>query len=337
MIKYADVVSDLSWGDTGKGKVTSYLAKNNKYDYVCRWAGGNNAGHTVFIGDNKYKTHLVPSGVFHGIKSVIGPSCVVNYSSLMEEINYLSSHGFDTSLIKVSPRCHMVLDHHLSKDKKELSEKLGTTSKGIAPCYSDKMARVGVLAKNVLPSDLLLKEEVLSGKILCEGAQGFYLDIDWGNYPYVTSSITLPYGACSIGFSPKKIRNIWGIAKIYDTRSGVDPLFPDSLFEDEELLRLGDLGQEKGVTTGRRRHVNWLRLDYLLKAANVTGTTHLVINKCDILEQLGIFKLFLNENSKNPIRFTTMREMQDFIKEKITTYTNINKQNIFFSYSKEQI
>ena len=138
------------------------------------------------------------------------------------------------------------------KIKKKLFNKLGTTAKGIAPCYASKMARTGILAKDVLEEKYILNEEELSGNILCEGAQGFYLDIDWGNYPYVTSSITLPYGACSLGFSPHKIKDMWGIAKAYDTRSGNDPLFPDSLFDDEELNELGKLGQEFGVTTGRR-------------------------------------------------------------------------------------
>ncbi len=242
-IQYVDIVADLSWGDTGKGKITSYLAKDKSYDYVCRWAGGNNAGHTVFLKGKKFKTHLIPSGVFHGIKSIIGPQCVVHPESLQEELNYLKEKGFDTSLVKVSPRAHIVTDKHITTDKKKLAKKLGTTSKGIAPCYSDKMARTGQLAKDVLPEELIWDEQ-LSGRILCEGAQGYYLDIDHGNYPYVTSSITLPYGACSLGFPPQKIRRIWGIAKLYDTRSGVDPLFPDKLLKDKELAKLGDLGGE---------------------------------------------------------------------------------------------
>ena len=132
-IQYVDIVADLSWGDTGKGKITSHLAKDKSYDYVCRWAGGNNAGHTVFLKGKKYKTHLVPSGVFHGIKSIIGPQCVVHPESLQEELDYLKEHGFDTSLVKVSPRAHIVTDKHIKDDKKKLAKKLGTTSKGIAP------------------------------------------------------------------------------------------------------------------------------------------------------------------------------------------------------------
>ena len=111
----------MSWGDTGKGKIVSYLSRDKSYDFVCRWAGGNNAGHTVFLRGKKYKTHLVPSGVFHGIKSVIGPACVVHYDSLMEEFDYLEEQGFDTSLVKVSPKAHIVTDDHIREDRKEFS------------------------------------------------------------------------------------------------------------------------------------------------------------------------------------------------------------------------
>ena len=138
-IEYADVVADLSWGDTGKGKITSALVRKNKYDFVCRWAGGNNAGHTVFIKGKRYKTHLIPSGVFHGVRSIIGPACVVNVDALSNELDYLRENGFDTSLVKVSPRAHVVLDKHINKDKKSLAKKLGTTSRGIDPFYAEKM------------------------------------------------------------------------------------------------------------------------------------------------------------------------------------------------------
>jgi len=289
-VNYVDVVADLSWGDTGKGKIVSALVKRNNYDFVCRWAGGNNAGHTVFLKGRKYKTHLVPSGIFHGVRSIIGPACVVHPDSLKAELKYLEDNGFDTSLVKVSPRAHIVLDKHITEDKKKLAKKLGTTSKGIAPCYSDKMARTSWQAKDLLPEELLWDEK-LYGNVLCEGAQGFYLDIDHGNYPYVTSSTTLPYGACSLGFPPQKIRKIWGTCKVYDTRSGVDPLFPQELLEDPELSELGELGEEYGVTTGRRRIVNWLNLDMLSNAVRISGATELVLNKMDILTKLGTFKL----------------------------------------------
>jgi len=293
-IEYADIVVGLAWGDEGKGKITSHLAKTGRYDLVARWAGGNNAGHTVYVDGNKYKTHLVPSGVFYGIPSLVGPGCVLHKKSFQAELDYLQDNGFDTSLVRVHPNCHIVTDEHIELDKRKYAVKLGTTSKGIAPVYADKAARTGILAKEVL-NEKLLWDSNLSGTILCEGAQGVWLDIDHGNYPFVTSSITLPYGACSIGFPPQKIRDIYGAAKTYDTRSGEDPLFPDSLLDDPLLKRLADVGQEYGVTTGRRRKTRWLDLDRLIKSINLTGTNKVIISKVDVLDEVGAFMLYYKE------------------------------------------
>tara|TARA_Y100001973_G_scaffold30765_2_gene46455 strand:+ start:4114 stop:5115 length:1002 start_codon:yes stop_codon:yes gene_type:complete len=311
-INKVDVVVGLAWGDEGKGKVTSHLAGEGDYSYVCRWAGGSNAGHTVYLNDKQYKTHIIPSGVFHGIPSIIGPGCVLNKEKFYEELNYLHANGFDINLVKVSPKTHIVQDIHIEIDKAELSSSLGTTSNGIAPCYAQKAARNGLLAKQVLPSKTIWNEE-LSGNILCEGAQGVWLDLDWGNYPYVTSSTTLPYGSCSLGFPPQLIEKIYGVAKIYDSRSGIDPLFPESLLDDSDLFNLGELGKEYGVTTGRRRMVQWLNLDLLIRSINITGTTDLIINKCDILERLGVFKLIHNNSTKS---FDNINNMIEFMNDR---------------------
>jgi len=331
-IEYADVVADLSWGDTGKGKITSALVKKNSYDFVCRWAGGNNAGHTVFLNGKRYKTHLIPSGVFHGVRSIIGPACVVNRDALLKELEYLKENGFDPSLVKVSPRAHMVTAIHINEDKKKLAKKLGTTSKGIAPCYADKMARSGWLAKDLLPKELLWDEK-LYGKVLCEGAQGFYLDIDYGNYPYVTSSTTLPYGACSLGIPPQKIRKIYGTCKVYDTRSGVDPLFPKTLLNDPELSELGELGKEYGVTTGRRRIVNWLNLDMMLNAAKISGATDIVFNKADILKKFGKYKLYYQDELRE---FAEWDEFTSYISDQIVDNRGLIN-NVRFSGHAEEI
>lgn len=308
-INYVDIVCGLAWGDEAKGKITSHLASSGKYDYVCRWGGGNNAGHTVYINNKKLKTHLIPSGVFYGINSIIGPGCVLNVKSFYEEIEYLNEHGFDTSLIKVSPKTHIVTEKHLQEDIEKYHKKLGTTAKGIAPCYSDKMARTGVRADLILEESFIWDEE-LRGNILCEGAQGFWLDIDYGNYPYVTSSSTLPYSACSLGFPPQKIRKIYGASKVYDTRSGVDPDFPDSLLHQAELALIGEKGQEYGVTTGRRRKVNWLNLDKIIKAINISGTTDVIFSKVDILKEVKLYKLIYK---KQIVEFHAMDDMKFLI------------------------
>jgi len=121
-IKYVDICCGLSWGDEGKGKIVSQLSKSGEYDFVCRWSGGNNAGHTVYVGNKRYSTHLIPSGIFYGIKSVIGPGCVVNYDSFMKEVSYLKENGFDISLIKISPRAHVVSEEHIEEDKQKYSK-----------------------------------------------------------------------------------------------------------------------------------------------------------------------------------------------------------------------
>ena len=314
MIESVDVVCGLAWGDEAKGKITSWLARNKEYDYVCRWAGGSNAGHTIYVKGEKYKTHIVPAGVFFGIPSIIGPQCVVHKDRFFDEMTYLWENGFDISVVKISPRAHVVTDNHIDNDKTRLASKLGTTSSGIAPCYSDKAYRSGVQAKDVF-DDRFIWDENLSGKILCEGAQGIWLDLDMGNYPYVTSSTTLPYAACSLGFPPQKIKHIYGAAKIYDTRSGTDPEFPESLLEDPVLKRIGDVGKEYGVTTGRRRKVNWLDLSRLIKANNVSGTTRLVISKCDVLESVEEFRLYYHGAL---VKFESLHSMMNHVRKTIS-------------------
>ncbi len=337
-VDYVDVVCGLAWGDEGKGKVTSHLVALNNYDYVCRWAGGSNAGHTIYVEGEKYKTHIVPAGVFHGVKSVIGPGCVLDVESFYKELEYLSEAGFDTSLVKVSPRTHIVTKIHKEMDGGKYSKRLGTTSSGIGPAYSDKAHRIGKRAIDVLDPEMLWDEN-LSGSILCEGAQGIWLDIDWGNYPYVTSSNTLPYAACSLGFPPQKIRNIWGCAKAYDTRSGVDPEFPEHLSENEHLEFLQWQGQEIGVTTGRKRQVNWLNIDRLIRAINMTGANHVVISKCDILEESEVKKVKFSGNRFEPPTYMNIESMDQF-KAKIDSWIKGScnlVESIYFSSNPESI
>lgn len=330
MVNAVDIIFGLSWGDEGKGKISNAISKN--YDIVCRWNGGPNAGHTVYINDKKYKTHVVPCGIFQNKPSIIGPNCVLNLNNFYKEIYYLESEGFDTSLIKVSPKAHIITDEHVKYDLQVLKKKLGTTGQGIAPAYSDKMLRIGKLAKDYIDKKYLWDGE-LYGNVLCEGAQSFWLDINYGDYPYVTSSETLPYSACSLGFSPKKIREIIGVAKIYDTKSGIDPLFPETLWQDDELNMLIEAGQEFGSTTGRKRIANWLNLNKLIDAIKISGATKLIINKCDILEKIHTYKLFQNNNL---YKFNTLQSMQSFIKNQLNYILN-EPVEIIFSGNKEKI
>ena len=330
MIKAVDIIFGLAWGDEGKGKISNAISKN--YDIVCRWNGGPNAGHTVYINDKKYKTHIIPCGVFQNKLSIIGPNCVINIDKFFDEIEYLKKEGFDTSLIKVSPKTHIITERHIRYDLKFLKPKLGTTGQGIAPAYADKMLRIGKMASSYLDKKYIWDGE-LSGEILCEGAQSFWLDINYGDYPYVTSSETLPYSACSLGFSPKKIRDIIGVAKIYDTKSGVDPLFSESLWNDEHLNKIIELGKEFGSTTGRKRIVNWLRLNHLKQAIKISGTNKLIINKCDILQDINKYKIITDdEKGPNHINFINFDSMKGYLIKELQEYCEIifsgNKSSI---------
>jgi adenylosuccinate synthase len=331
MIKNVDIVVGAAWGDEGKGKVTHHLARTRHYDFVARWNGGSNAGHTIYHNGKKFATHIVPSGVFHGITSVIGPGCVVNLDAFYKEVNELAAGGINTALIKVHPRTHIVTNEHIEEDKAKFAGKLGTTSQGIAPAYRDKYARVGLLAKDSTIDKSFILDEPLRGDILCEGAQGVWLDINWGNYPYITSSECLPYAACSLGFSPKAIRDIYAVAKAYDTRSGTDPEFPETLLEDPELLAIADAGHEYGTTTGRRRKVNWLNLDKLIDSCNITGATRLIVNKCDILDNVNMHKLKYNGRL---VEFKNSFEMARFI-DSATMTECANLESVIFSRSPE--
>jgi len=331
MINRVDVVYGLAWGDEGKGKISNALAK--QYDYVCRWNGGPNAGHTVYVKGKKYKTHLIPSGIFAGKKCVIGPGCVINIEKFFEEIRGLRAAGFDTSLVKISPNAHIITENHIAYDKQHLAH-LGTTSQGIAPCYSDKMLRRGRRAIEVMETEWMWDGK-LNGNVLCEGAQSVWLDVDHGDYPYVTSSTTMPYGACSLGFSPRKIGTLYGVAKIYDTKSGVDPLFPKTLWDDPVLDKIIQQGGEFGTTTGRKRLVNWLNLDKLIQSIRISGCGVLVINKCDVLETVGVFKLIHNNEV---MEFESMEEMKNYIYHIIIMFSDdVEVNDVVFSGDKETV
>lgn len=331
-LKRVDICCGLAWGDEAKGKIVSELAKSGTYDMICRWGGGNNAGHTIYIDGKKYKTHLIPGGVFYNIPSIIGPDCVINQKGFEDELNYLKECGFNTDCIKVSPKAHVITDKHIEEDIK-LYRKQGSTAKGIAPCYRDKYARFGTLAKDVEYFKPYLWDENLYGTILCEGAQGVWLDITQGNYPYTTSSTTLPYGACSLGFPPQMINTIYGAVKIYDTRAGNDPDFPDELHNDEELNRIGLEGKEIGTTTGRTRTVNWLNMNKLIKSINMTGSTIIIISKVDILEKVKLFKLIYNNEV---ISFDTLIDMTNYINSTIHQKCML-VTNIIYSDSPEHV
>jgi adenylosuccinate synthase len=301
-IQSVDVIVDLQYGDTGKGKVAHHLAKSGFYDIVLRYNGGSNAGHTVYHNGEVIVTHQVPVGVLHGITSIIGRGCVVNVSKLIEEIHALNSAGIDTKgLIKIDKRAHMVTDEHIHEDTQD--NIIGTTGQGIGPAYRDKYNRIGIPIGHMHMSQYHHLFEVIDiydylfvhddkYNILCEGAQGFHLDIDWGEYPYVTSSHCTVGSVCLNGIPPHKIRKVYGVMKAYETYVGNNPA--KSAFTDTSLDQIQIVGNEFGATTGRKRIVEYLHIDRVIMAMNINGVTDVIINKIDVLEEVNCFKILFD-------------------------------------------
>ena len=342
----AFVVLGAQWGDEGKGKMTDYLAE--EAEVIVRFQGGNNAGHTVEVGDKQYKLHLIPSGILHDDKlNIIGNGVVVDPKALFTEIDYLEKEGVKVTPNKliVSDRAHVIMPYHKIldnlKEKARGKNDIGTTGKGIGPCYTDKFERCGIricdlideevfkekLKENIeaknkyivnvldgeeLNYDEILKEylelaerlkpyvqdtsvrlydEIKEDKtVLFEGAQGMLLDIDYGTYPYVTSSNTTACGVASgSGIGPTMITNAVGIAKAYTTRVGKGP-FPTEL--DNEIGEwIREKGHEYGVTTGRSRRCGWLDTVILKTTVRVSGLTSLCVTKIDTLAGLDKLKI----------------------------------------------
>ena len=312
MIKYTDIIVDLQAGDTGKGKVAHALASTkDEYTHVIRYNGGGNAGHTIYHDGNKFITHYIPVGVIYGIKSIIGPGCIVNPSKLEEEIRTLEKGGFKVrENLLIDKRVHITKDEYVEEDTKDI--KIGTTKTGNGPTYREKYNRTGLRAEDCeevfdyvvdMYDELHGEDEV---KILFEGAQGFELDIDWGDYPYVTSSHCTVAGALQNGVPYQTVRDVYGIAKAYRTYVG------NKKFEEPsrtfDLIR--QVGNEFGATTGRPRQIGWLDLDDLKKGIKINGVNKLIINKIDVIEKVKTFKL--KENG-NLLTFNDKRLFKGFI------------------------
>ena len=317
-IKYADVIVDLQFGDTGKGKVAHSLTRSGDYDVVLRYNGGSNAGHTVYHKGKKVVTHQVPVGVLHGLPSIIGPGCVVNVQKLREEVQMLNDAGFDTkNLLKVDRRAHVVKHEHIEEDSGD--EKIGTTKQGIGPTYRDKYGRTGTRIgdyQSMLGNDLFTIIDIYDAwfvnrhahRILCEGAQGFHLDIDWGEYPYVTSSHCTVGSVCLNGIPPHKIRKIVGVMKAYETYVGNRDTYTNE--NDPTFQAIQRIGNEFGATTGRSRKVNWLNISHVIQAINVNGVTDLIINKADVLKEVDSFAVRYNDNI---VKFETYEEFKEYV------------------------
>ena len=341
-MKKSLILVGTQWGDEGKGKIVDFYSK--KFDAVCRFQGGHNAGHTIYKEEEKFVLHLIPSGIFYDhVSCFIGQGVILSIDSLLEEIEQLEQKGINLEgKLRISRYCSLLLPLHAKIDqlREDNKNSIGTTRRGIGPAYEDKTARRSIKAFDLEDNDLLetklkslveyynyqiqnihdsepfVYEEVYNelmqsykkaakyfgdvtdtleniydqgGNILYEGAQGTLLDVDYGTYPYVTSSNTL---ATSVGIGsgfPKSIySHVLGVAKAYTTRVGAGP-FPTELFCDVGQ-KIAELGHEFGATTGRPRRCGWLDLVALKYSAKLNNLTELCITKLDVLDAFDEIK-----------------------------------------------
>ena len=332
----ADVVVDLQYGDCGKGKVTHSLLKDGEYTHCIRYNGGCNAGHTIFHDGVMFVTHHIPAGVFFGVKSIIGPGCVVNLEQFFNEIHDLQEAGIETTgMVFIASNAHIITESHLEEDGKDT--KIGTTKRGNGPAYRDKYGREGMRACDVPNLERYvidvydeLHNDSKNPVILFEGAQGFGLDIDWGDYPYVTSSHCTVGSAILNGVPPQAIRKVYGVAKGYETYVGAKEFEPK---KDAKIFHeIREIGQEFGATTGRPRKCNWLDLDLLRKAIQINGVTHLIMNKMDVLKEVQTWRV--RNGDLKALHFLSEQAMKEHIKEEAIS---CGVKELCFSYSAEGI
>ena len=338
------VIVGAQWGDEGKGKVIDLLAE--EADVVVRYQGGNNAGHTVIVDGEEFIFHLIPSGLLHpGKVGFIGNGVVIDPAALLEEMNRLRPRGVDVErALKISDQAHLIFPYHKQLDRAEEAARtgrIGTTGRGIGPCYVDKTARCGIRLADLLdervfaeklrrnideknrlfqavyhepPCDFdacfaqyrryadvlrplavngvaFMHEQLAGGKrLLFEGAQGTWLDIDHGTYPYVTSSSATAGGACvGTGVGPSQIDQVIGVVKAYTTRVGEGPFpteFPPALME-----KIRTKGKEFGATTHRPRRCGWIDAVLVKRAILLSGISDIAVTKLDVLDDCETVKI----------------------------------------------
>ena len=333
------VVVGAQWGDEGKGKIVDWLSA--RADVIARFQGGHNAGHTLVVDGTVYKLHALPSGVVRpGKLSVIGNGVVLDPWHLIREIETLRAQGVTITpeTLMIAENAPLILPFHgeLDRAREEAASagtKIGTTGRGIGPCYEDKVGRrvirvadladaatlaarvdralqhhdplrrgLGIapidrdaliaslheIAPQILPYAApvwkVMTEKRRAGKrILFEGAQGALLDIDFGTYPFVTSSnVIAGQAATGVGLGPSAIGYVLGIVKAYTTRVGEGP-FPTEL-HDADGDRLGERGHEFGTTTGRKRRCGWFDAVLVRQTCATSGVTGIALTKLDVLD-----------------------------------------------------
>ncbi|MDR1418653.1 MAG: adenylosuccinate synthase [Endomicrobium sp.] len=362
------VVLGTQWGDEGKGKVVHYLAK--QADYIVRYQGGNNAGHTLIHKNKPFVLHLIPSGILFPNKiCLIANGVVIDPKALREEIALLKKTKIPVNgRIFISEQAHVIFPYHKLIDGilEEGNVKIGTTRKGIGPCYADKVKRTGIriidylekdvfidlLEKNLLEKAPILtnnhvnitklKKEILKDreelakfikpfiadtslmiqeaiekkkKVLFESAQGTLLDLDFGTYPFVTSSNPIAGGVCvGTGIGPTNINNVLGVVKAYTTRVGEGPFSVELFDQVGDFLR--ETGKEYGATTGRPRRCGWFDAVVVRHSVRVSGVKHLILTKLDCMEDIETIKICVAYKYKGKVykEFPASRTVQKYAK-----------------------
>ena len=357
-MKKVDVVIGTFYGDEGKGKIIDYLG--TKADVALRATGGNNAGHSIEVEGEKYVFHLIPSGILNkGTYGIIGNGVVIDPKVLIEEINSLKEKGKSVSKLRISTKAHIIFPYHIAMDKllekNRGKGKIGTTARGIGPCYCDKFERCGIrvedlysdnfydklkinidnknkifkmygesefdvdsiykeymkyaklLKKYVCDTTVLIHELLNKNKkVICEGAQATLLDIDFGSYPFVTSSNPTIGGILSgSGLNPSNIGEVIGVMKAYSSRVGEGPYVTELKNEIGDKIR--ELGHEYGATTKRPRRCGYLDLVALRYSCLINGITCLCMNHLDTIGKLDKFKVCVayKKNGAETTDFTT--------------------------------
>ena len=331
----------VQWGDEGKGKIVHFLSDYT--DVICRYQGGNNAGHTVVTEGKKWVFHLIPSGILKNKHCIIGNGVVLNPSAFQDEVSILEKEGYELkSKLWVSDRVNLIMPYHIELDAAyEESLGIGTTKRGIGPAYSFKYARMGIrlcdlgekeyldkivdhaldevnstlagrfckkpiekqdviqniekyiriLGSYTIDTSKLLGDYIAEGKrVIFEGAQGSLLDVDFGTYPYVTSSNPTTGGVLTgLGVGPKAVGTILGVVKAYTTRVGGGPFPTELLDETGEYIR--KKGNEFGASTGRPRRCGWFDLVSVRYAIRITGAEKLAMMKFDVLDGIKRIKV----------------------------------------------
>ncbi|MCL2221536.1 MAG: adenylosuccinate synthase [Oscillospiraceae bacterium] len=330
-------VVGINWGDEGKGRMVDLLSK--QYDVVCRYQGGNNAGHTVVTNDGKFILNLLPSGILHkGTVNVMGGGMVIDLEHLVGEIAAFRQRGIYISPdnLKISDKAFICFPYHVTQDILEEErlgdKKFGSTRRGIAPAYGDKYMKKGIrmgdlrnLAavkqslsdivewKNVTTkgygdfhtnADIIMKwldtfgselipyitdvtnylsDSVKEGRdILLEAQLGALRDIDYGIYPYTTSSQTLAaYAPIGAGIPGVSLGNVLGVMKAYSSCVGEGPFTAEMSDLDASALR--EAGEEFGAATGRPRRVGGFDVVASRYGVAMQGADELALTKLDIL------------------------------------------------------